>query len=62
MADVLRVTDETTRDELVEALGNMNRSAKRTMAVVGTDLVPTPWDRFHARINALLDDLERAPA
>ena len=56
-ADVLRVTDETTRAELEEAMTNIVRTLRRW---------PAHWtDRRaaqHARLDALLEDWLRAPA
>jgi hypothetical protein len=58
---IIRVTDETTRAEIAEALTNLGHVARREFPVVGTPRAPTPWDRRHQAINALLDDWERAP-
>lgn len=53
--EVIKVTDETTRAEIEEALGWANQTAKR---------VPAHWldhkARAHAKLNALLDDWENA--
>ena len=46
------------RAALIEALTNMTARAKREFAVVGTPLMPTPWDRRHVAINDLLDLLD----
>ena len=62
MADTIRVTDETTRAELVSALANVCERAKRIPHAIGTADLPTEWDRRHAQIDQLLDDLDRAPA
>jgi hypothetical protein len=62
MPEILRVTDETTADDLRECLANLCHSAKRCIPVVGNDLLPTEWDRRHARIDALLDELQQATA
>ncbi len=56
--DITVITDETTRAELVEALGHMNHRAQREFPVVGTPDLPTPWDLRHASLDALLTDLE----
>jgi hypothetical protein len=56
--DITVITDQSTRDELVEALGHMNHRARREFPKVGTPEVPTPWDLRHASLNALLTDLE----
>lgn len=53
---VVRVTDATTRAELEEAMGNIRATLRR---------MPAHWTErragLHAKINALLDDWERAP-
>lgn len=61
---MIRVTDETTCDELAEALANINTHAKRQQHIVEkfTEDVPTAWTRAHRQINALLDDMDRARA
>lgn len=58
MATVLRVTDQTTRLELAEALTNLAQYAARQQH--HPDCVR--WVRAHERINVLLDDYERALA
>lgn len=57
----LRVTDDTTRAELAEAMAHVLRLAKREMPKVGTAEYPTPWDTRHATLDALLTDWEQAP-
>lgn len=47
-----------TRAEVTESLARLCHLAKREMAVVGTTLMPTPWDLLHIRINAQLDRLD----
>lgn len=49
-----------TRAELHEALTNLAHQASREFPVVGpiTYGVPTPWDRRHAGINWILDQLD----
>lgn len=54
----LRITDDTTRTDLLEAITNLSYSAARIPHVVGNATLRTPWDRQHERINALLDELE----
>ena len=57
------VTDTTTtRADLVEFVGHLCHTAKRTPAIIGTDEYPTPWDRAHADINDALDLLLGMPA
>jgi hypothetical protein len=55
-APVIRVTDETTRAEIEEAMGNVVHALRRC---------PSHWtDRrasLHAKLDALLVDWERAP-
>ncbi len=60
----IRVTDDTTRHELAEAIDNLNRSAKRAQHIVEkfSDDEPTEWTRWHRRIDALLEDWMKAPA
>lgn len=55
------VTDDTTRPELAETLGYVNRRAKRCQCIVGSGANPTPWDSAHALIDALLADWQDAP-
>ena len=49
----IRVTDETTPEELREAITNLARTASRTPA----HYVETKA-KYHARIDALLDELD----
>ena len=44
-----------TREQAIADLLSVNAQAKRCMYVVGTDAYPTPWDRRHADLDALLD-------
>lgn len=56
MTDILRITDEATREEIAEALMHLNASAKR---------IPRHFTErkaaVHARIDALLDEWLMAP-
>lgn len=52
---VVRVTDETTRDELAECLRLLNDAAKRVPHVRGV-CSPSAWDIQHQRIDAVLDE------
>lgn len=63
-ADIIRVCDTTTRAELTEMLGHLCAHAKRQQYVIETfaDDVPTAWTKAHRQINAILDDLQSAPA
>ena len=58
--DVLLITDATPRDDLVEALGHLNRTAMdmRRRGFVGT--ASEAYARQHRRIDALLYELEAA--
>jgi hypothetical protein len=59
----LIVTDDTTRAELIEALGNQCDHAKRQPCILGTDTMPSAWDKAHARVDVLLDEIRaRCPA
>lgn len=57
---MLLVTVET-RSEIAEAMSHRNYTAKRQPCLIGTLEHPTPWDRAHEDLNALLDALEAAP-
>jgi hypothetical protein len=64
---MIRVTDQTTRAELEEALGNLVHAAKRETPRLGYTLangtrIETRWDVAHARIDALLAEWRTAPA
>ena len=58
----VRITDETTRHEIAEALSNMCARAQREMPVVGTEELPTPWDKRHAALDELLTQWSKARA
>jgi hypothetical protein len=58
LADTLRITDDSTRSEVIEALGYLCHRSKREMPVVGTTARPTPWDERHDALNDLLDRLD----
>jgi hypothetical protein len=51
---------DDTRAEIAKMLTAASFAAQREFPVVGSALVPTPWDRRHAGINTLLDDWELA--
>lgn len=57
MSAVVRVTDETTLDELATTLGLLNDAAKRAPHVKGV-CAPSAWDLAHARLDAVLEDYE----
>lgn len=58
---MLVITDDTTRDELAEAIVHANAFAERQPHVLGVS-GPSKWDTAHARVDALLEDWERAGA
>lgn len=60
MTAIVVITDATPRAEIAEAITNMAHRAAREFPVVGSPEHPTPWDKRHQSINAMLDDLERA--
>lgn len=60
--DVVRVNDKTSAGDLADMLAAECHRAQREFPVVGTALVPTPWDKRHARLDALLGDWELASA
>lgn len=59
-AGILRITDDSTREEIAEAITHCCRTASRAPYVIGTDEHPSAWDRAHVRINALLVAWETA--
>ena len=56
-AEIIRVSDESTRADLIEALGFLNAGAKdmRRKGYAGT--ASAAYARQHARIDAILDEL-----
>lgn len=62
MPDVIRVSDDSTRADIAEAMTNLCARARREMPVVGTVDLPTPWDKRHEALDALLTDWEQASA
>lgn len=62
--DIVRITDETTADELVEYLTNLNNFAKRQQRITArfTNDPPTDKDKAHRRMDGPLDDLLAARA
>jgi hypothetical protein len=58
VSDTIRVTDETTRAEIEEALRHLAQYAKRQMHHPDCG----PWLSAHQRIDSLLLDWEKAPA
>lgn len=58
--EITVITDETTRAELREALTHLCHAAKREFPRTNTTGVLIGWDRRHAAINDVLDDLDLA--
>lgn len=58
MPDTIRVTDDSTRAEIAEALTNMAAYAARQQHHPDCER----WVTAHRRIDALLDDYEKARA
>lgn len=54
----MRCDDDTTRDDITEALTHANHDAKRLPRVVGVPALPTPWDLKHGLLDYLLTELE----
>lgn len=57
MTDVIVDTDDSTREELVEAIGWLNTTAKTIRRKGYTGTASDAYTRQHARIDALLDEL-----
>jgi len=53
---LLRVTDDTTPEELAEALGHLCAFAKRQQCIIGTPEHPSAWDLAHLKLDGPLDD------
>jgi hypothetical protein len=59
---ILRVTDDTTLEELAEALSTLNAFARRQQHIIGGREGLSAWDRAHQRIDKLLTDWQaKAP-
>lgn len=56
--EAIVVRDDSSREDLVEALAHLSFRAAREIHVVGTRDYPTPWDRRHGAIDQLLTQLE----
>lgn len=52
------LTEDSTRDELTEALGHVNAEAKRELRYDNLGRPNERWADLHAFINSLLDILE----
>lgn len=57
--DVTILSPESTRAELIEALGIICHEAKRSQTIIGTEDHPSPWDNLHNFIDDLLTLLGR---
>lgn len=53
MADIIRVTDDSTRAEIAEAMAHLRAAQKRAPKVMA--------DRYSAMLDELLTDWEAAP-
>ena len=56
MTAVVRVTDETTREDLAETLRLLNDSAKALSRRGKVGTLSADYERQHARLDAVLDD------
>lgn len=52
---IIRITDDTTAEELAEYIGHLCANAKRQQCIVGSDQHPTAWDRAHRQMDGPLD-------
>lgn len=59
--EIVRVRDDSSRAELVEAITHLAFRATREIPAVGNEKCPTPWDRRHEALNELLTQLEATP-
>lgn len=55
-AAVVRVTDDTTPDELAETLSLLNDAAKELSRRGKVGTLSADYERQHARLDAVLDD------
>lgn len=53
---MLLISDETTRDEIAEAITHVNAYAERQPHIIGWGT----WERAHQKLNVLLSDWEKA--
>jgi hypothetical protein len=61
MSTVVRVTDETTREDLAETLRLLNDSAKALSRRGKVGTLSEAYRLQHARLDAVLDDLLALP-
>jgi hypothetical protein len=54
------ITEGSSRDELIEAIGHMNREARRCLARDHLNRPNERWAHLHEFINSLLDLLQQA--
>lgn len=52
------LTQDSTRDELIEALGHINHEARRELRYDNLGRPNVRWQELHAFMNMLLDLLE----
>lgn len=52
------LTGDETAEELAEAIGHANATAKRQPHVMGDPDHPSRWDLAHRKVDALLTDYE----
>ena len=57
----VRVTDDSTREEVAQVMSRVNAAAKMGPPVVGRSDRPTLWDRRHELLNAMLTDWQSRP-
>jgi hypothetical protein len=62
MTSLLRITDDSTREEIAEAITHCCRTAVRAPHVRGSDEHPSAWDRAHETLDELLCEWEAARA
>lgn len=61
MSDIVLITDDTTHADLILALGYLNDTAKAVRRKGYTGTASAAYARQHARIDALLTELEATP-
>lgn len=57
MTELILVTDDTSREDLIAAIGYLNDTAKAIRRKGYTGTASAAYARQHARIDALLDEL-----
>lgn len=58
MSAAVRLDEDSTVEEVMQALGHLNADAKKCHQIVGNDTWKSPWDIAHEWINDALDKLE----